>query len=164
VTFGCSEPTPAATAEVKTTTAEGAALRPEGLGARSHALGPDVAARPRKLLPLRHRTICHWTICDRTIRAPVDVTIMSILQSRRDSPGSIIALAHHPMDCIRMLGIGTVPEDVAMLGGGTIPECVARRCVVGASEPRRQAGVVIRYAMTMLWIMVPGIVGDVGMV
>src|SRR6202021_1905220 len=70
----------------------------------------------------------------------------------------------HAMNGIRMRGIGTVPEDVVMLCRGLIPECIAGSDFVGASKPSRDAGVAIRYTMTMLRIIVPDIAGDVGMV
>jgi hypothetical protein len=41
---------------------------------------------------------------------------MPIVQSWRDFSGSIASLMRHAMNCIRMLGIGTIPEHVAMLG------------------------------------------------
>ena len=108
-------------------------------------------ASPRKLSPLRHRTIY----------APVEVTITPIRQGRSDCPGGIATLACRAMDCIRMLVIGTDPEDIVMLGGGTIPECLARRGVVHASKPRRDTGTAIGHIATMRGVMGPDIAGDV---
>src|SRR3984957_18815563 len=165
--FCGSEPTPPPAAEVKATaaeartTAEGTSFRPEGLGARPHDRRPGVDAWPRKLLPIRHRAI--YLPVDVAV-PPVDVAFTPIQLGRLDSPGSIAALACHAMDGIRMLDIGMIPEQVVMLGRGPIPECIAGSGFVGASKPSSDAGVAIRYTMTVLRIIVPDIASDVGMV
>ena len=135
------------------TTAEGASLRPEGLGARPHGLGPGVAARPRKLLPIQHRAILDSAV-GRSARGRRRLHCRIPAEPARFSAGGIVPpLLRLPSDGlpIRMLGIGTIAEEVVMLGRGPIPRTPrGQRFVVGASKPFRQAGVAIRHAMTML--------------
>jgi hypothetical protein len=78
-------------------------------------LEPGVAAWQRKILTLRHRAIY----------PAITATITPVRQGRRDSPGSIVVVACHPMECIRMLGIRMIPEHVVMLGVDTVPERIA---------------------------------------